>query len=193
MPKPLSARLARALISYNPQTGEMAWKPRPVWMFARTGKRTRQHTANAWNAKHAGSSLTTKNKGGYIKLHIFYRFYGGHRIAWLIHTGKWPDHHIDHINGDPADNRFANLRAVSFSENMRNVKRNTRNTSGHTGVYWLPRSGKWGARINHNKKTISLGSFENKQDAIAARARAERQYGFHPNHGRAESEGERNV
>jgi hypothetical protein len=43
-----------------------------------------------------------------------------HRMAWLLYHGKLPVHGIDHINGDPGDNRLCNLRDVTQSVNMLN-------------------------------------------------------------------------
>jgi hypothetical protein len=53
-----------------------------------------------------------------IRLHGKVRL--GPRLAWLLHFGRWPSEFIDHINGDRADNRIANLRDVPHAANMRN-------------------------------------------------------------------------
>ena len=50
------------------------------------------------------------------------------------------------------------------------------NTSGCVGVYWNTQRNKWYAQITVNKKTISLGYFYNKADAIKARKDAEIKY-----------------
>ena len=49
---------------------------------------------------------------------------------------------IDHINGNPADNRLCNLRSVSAAANQQNSSMQSNNTSGSVGVYKL-RSGGW--------------------------------------------------
>ena len=43
-----------------------------------------------------------------------------HRIVWLLNTGEWPKNTIDHINRDPLDNRFENLRDCTQAENNLN-------------------------------------------------------------------------
>lgn len=91
---------------------------------------------------------------------------------------------IDHINGDPKDNRWANLRSVISAENAKNQKRRKDNTSGVCGVYWREDSRKWRAMIGHNGRLIRVGTFERKEDAIAARLAAQQKLDYHPNHGR---------
>ena len=80
---------------------------------------------------------------------------------------------------------FSNLRQVTRVENLRNQKRYSNNTSGAVGVYWHKREKKWEAGIRVKGKYIFLGYFDDKEEAVAAREKAERRYGFHLNHGRA--------
>jgi len=107
-----------------------------------------------------------------------------HRLAWFIFYGKWPEGTIDHINGDPKDNRIENLRDVPHEENMRNCKKRKDNTSGVTGVYYHKLSGKWQARGYLGGKASSLGLFCDKEAAIKARKQWEIENGYHANHGR---------
>lgn len=81
---------------------------------------------------------------------------------------------VDHINGNPSDNRKSNLRVVTQAKNMQNRKTNVNNTSGVTGVSL--KNGHWTARIMANKKEIFLGMFGNKDDAVKARREAEEKY-----------------
>lgn len=111
--------------------------------------------------------------------------YQNHRIAWALHHGCWPDDQIDHINGNPEDNRIANLRAVSNAENQRNARRKCTNTSGVTGVSWHSRDHVWHANIREKGRLLYLGSFDSFDEAVAVRKAAEHEYGYHENHGRA--------
>lgn len=82
---------------------------------------------------------------------------------------------VDHINGNPLDNRRNNLRICTNTENARNAKLSKNNSSGATGVS-LTRSGKYKARITVNRKNITLGLFDTFDDALAARKAAELLY-----------------
>lgn len=81
--------------------------------------------------------------------------------------------YIDHINGDRLDNRRCNLRLCTPSQNAMNRKIPSTNTSGYKGVSLVQYNNKWLAQIVVQGKTIRLGVFENKNDAIEARLKAE--------------------
>lgn len=93
-----------------------------------------------------------------------------HRLAWLLSYGTWPTKSIDHINGDPHDNRLCNLREATHSQNMANSKRSCTNTSGFKGVSCDGRrtKKKWYARIRDNGQHRSLGYFHTPEEAHAA-------------------------
>ena len=42
-----------------------------------------------------------------------------HQVVFTLHYGRMP-RQVDHINGDPTDNHFENLREVTLSDNNRN-------------------------------------------------------------------------
>ena len=91
---------------------------------------------------------------------------------------------VDHIDKDKSNNRKSNLRICTIKENCRNRSKLKSNTSGTTGVTWHKRDKKWQSSIVVNYKTIYLGSFLNKEDAIKARLEAEEKYygEFSPNY-----------
>ena len=91
-------------------------------------------------------------------------------IHQLITNFKYPT--IDHINGNKLDNRKSNLRPATPSQNA--INRHNIPKSGYIGVY--QRNNKWAARICINYKPIYLGSFNNIEDAIIARLKAEKKY-----------------
>lgn len=68
-----------------------------------------------------------------------------------------PEACIDHISGNGLDNRRANLRAASYSENSRNTGRPKNNSSGFKGVSWDAGRKQFRAQIVVNRKRIHLG------------------------------------
>lgn len=83
------------------------------------------------------------------------------------------DIHVDHINGNGLDNRRANLRLCSASQNRINSGLDRNNTSGIKGVYLHKETGKFCAVIGFNGKHKYLGLFPTKEQAAHARAMAE--------------------
>lgn len=73
---------------------------------------------------------------------------------------------IDHANGDKLDNRRFNLRVCSHSENLKNQKTRTDNTSGFKGVSRHRK--KWMAYIELDYKRTYLGHFTTKEEAALA-------------------------
>ena len=92
------------------------------------------------------------------------------QLHWLI-VGK----HYDHIDRNLLNNRRYNLRKATFQENSRNQSKSTQNTSGVVGVRWYERRNKRRSYIRVDKQ-ITLGYFNNKDDAIKARLEAEKKY-----------------
>ncbi len=83
---------------------------------------------------------------------------------------------VDHINGDTLDNRLENLRYATASENSRNQKISSRNTSGYKGVTWIKKMNKWKSSISVNLKRINIGYFDNKHLAAVAYNKASIKY-----------------
>lgn len=178
-PQELTIEVVRELLRYDPKTGKLFWKRRSRRWFKSEG------IWKSWNKKYAGKeALTAQNNYGYLHGNIFKRDMLSHRIIWLLCTGEWPTGQVDHINGDRADNRIENLRDVTGLENRKNQKLRSDNPSGFIGVFQHKETKRWGARIGRDGKTLHLGYFSDKEDAIAARAAAEQILGFHENHGR---------
>lgn len=81
---------------------------------------------------------------------------------------------VDHINRNPFDNRKCNLRFVTHQENIVNKSLQKNNTSNFSGVNYRKDINKWRAYITvNNRKQLTLGCFENKEDAVRKRLQAE--------------------
>jgi hypothetical protein len=120
----------------------------------------------------------TNPNSDYPKVRINGIRYKCHRLAFLYMEGYFPENDVDHIDRNPFNNAWNNLREVSKTCNMRNCKLCKINTSGISGVNWNKHNKKWVSRITVNKKRVYLGIFDNKLDAAKARWEAEVKYGW---------------
>jgi hypothetical protein len=91
-----------------------------------------------------------------------------HRILLNAERGQV----IDHINGNPLDNRRENLRVCTTKQNVRNRKKSEsgreKTSSIYKGVSLRKADLKWCAFIHENRKSIYLGAFSSEQEAAAA-------------------------
>lgn len=83
---------------------------------------------------------------------------------------------VDHINGNPLDNRKSNLRLCTRAQNCQNQRIGKSNSSGYKGVSWETWSQKWHASITANGKQRSLGRFSSKEAAAKAYNKATLKY-----------------
>jgi HNH endonuclease/AP2 domain len=156
MSRRVTAERLRELLAYAPETGRFYWRTRRG--SAAAGREAGQVTAH-----------------GYRTIGVDGTSYYAHRLAWLYIHGEHPRGIIDHANGNPTDDRIANLRHCSRTENARNARR--RKTTRFKGVYRLRgRIPKWYAQICVNGKGIRLGTFDTAEQAAAAYDAAARRY-----------------
>lgn len=171
------------LLAYDAKTGRLTWLERTPELFT-DGKRTASAKCAAWNSVWAGKeAFTHANHNGYRVGSVGRVTYMAHRIIWMMIYGREP-RQIDHIDGDPRNNRVDNLRDVESYENQRNQGLATINSSGEIGVCWCPSLNRWKAQIANRDGTIHLGIYEKFNEAVIARRAAERALGYHENHGR---------
>jgi len=148
--------LLNRCLSYDPETGRLTWKERPG----------RKGTINP------GDEAGTPIAGGHRQIRILGRLYKAHRIIWLMMTGEEPVGVVDHINGDPQDNRWENLRLASIAENSRNSRHRTNSASPLKGASFNNRDKRWVAQITVNRKYHHLGMFDTAEEAHEAYKRA---------------------
>ncbi len=159
---------------------KLRWGPEPppvegcVWVGLTKGQWTLLDEADteldeaAWHSTKglAGhyACRTVPGSGGYEKLHRVIAQRMGLTIDGL---------EVDHINGDPLDNRRANLRVATTAENQRNASVRSDNSSGTKGVGWYKPKQMWQAYIQIGGKLRHLGFFSVLEEAISARKTAE--------------------
>lgn len=159
----LTSERLRELFEYSPDTG--------IFTFRVSRGRRR-----------AGSVAGNLQKDGYMAIGVDSRHYLSHRLAWLYVNGSWPVDRIDHADGDRSNNRIANLRDVSHSENLRNQGFRADNTSGFKGVSFHKATHRWKAQIHIGGKSCHIGLYDTQEDAHAAYARTAADLGYSSRH-----------
>jgi len=127
------------------------------------------------NAK-AGEVLGKSKPQGRSRVCIDGKFYLLHRLAFLYMTGAMPEDEVDHINRDPSDNRWENLRPATRAENCHNIGVPSHNTSGLKGASFDKARNLWQAGIKVNGRRIALGRYETAEEAHAAYVKAAEKY-----------------
>ena len=153
---------AREVFHYDENTGALTWAMRPAFRC------------------HIGDIAGGIDNKGYCSVKIDGKSYKHHRLIWFLTIGAWPSGEIDHINGIPTDNRWANLREATHAQNMQNQRRAMKkNSSGFLGVSRRKdRKDSWRAQIEVNGKNKSLGCFRTPELAHIAYVEAKRK--LHP-------------
>ena len=157
----------KELLKYDPDTGIFTWNVSRSQM--------KRGDVAGTKRKNDGKTYTIISLNG--------SKYRAHRLAFLYMTGKFPKLLCDHINGDGTDNRWVNLREVDHVNNNRNMRLRVDNTSGVTGVYWNKKDKRWQVSIKVGSKRGYIGQYKTLEEARTARLSAEREHGFHENHG----------
>lgn len=178
--KTLNQDLLNELLRYDKFTGELVWKYRSKNHF----KNNSIPHKNMWNTKYADKeAFTSINKLGYKEGSLLNRHLLAHRVIWCIVYGDWPEN-IDHIDGNPSNNRINNLRSVPKKINSRNQKLRVNNVSGVNGVSWSKTNKKWMVQISTDLGRKTLGFFDCLKEAALCREHYNANNGYHYNHGK---------
>lgn len=104
-------------------------------------------------------------KIGYAVTYIKEKMYYIHRLILNAKSNE----QVDHINGNPLDNRKCNLRLSNQNQNMHNMsKRKKKTSSKYKGVTWHKALKKWMAQIGYNSKHYYIGIYKNEKEAAIA-------------------------
>jgi hypothetical protein len=149
----------KSQLNYNCDTGVFTWL-----------KTSNSHALKGSIAGHVRSD-------GRIKINVNSKTYYAHRLAWFYIYGDFPKKHIDHINGNPSDNRICNLRQATDAQNNQNKTKplSTNKTSKYLGVSFEKKAGKYVAQICKNRKSYRLGYFDNQDEAYETYLKAKRE------------------
>ena len=146
---PTQAEL-RKQFDYDYETGRLVRIYHPV-------KNQRWRVGQVAGSRHG--------EGGY-QVNVNGTQYLNCRLVWMWVHGEDPGElEVDHKDEDRSNDRIDNLRLATRGQNQQNISTTARNTSGHKGVSWYKRLGKW--RVDVCGKTI--GYFSDIEEAIKVR------------------------
>jgi len=155
-------RYCKDRLSYCPRTGVLKWV----------------------DGRLAGCRAGSCDCNGRRKIKILGKTYKEHRIIFLMMTGRFPIGQIDHVDHDPSNNEWCNIRECSERENrMNSPKRKGKKTSIYTGVSKHSRDGNYRVRISRPDGGVYTKYFKKEEDAAIHASEKYLEFGYHPNHG----------
>lgn len=129
-------------LDYNPETGVF-----------------RRKLSTAQRVKVGDIAGSISSTTGYLRIMINGKRYLAHRLAWLYVFGSLPDCDVDHVDGCKTNNRIANLRLATRSQNIANAGHRKNNRLGLKGVH-RTRTGNYAAQIRVDGKKMHLGRYD---------------------------------
>ena len=137
----------KSVLSYNQKTGVLRW------------------TDPSGYKVQPGSVAGYALKRGNIIVMIDGRNYQAHRLAWAMHYGTEPPGTLDHIDGNPSNNRIDNLREATPSQNGGTSRKSRR---GLKGAYPMSNHWRWTTKIRAHGVSRYIGSFDTEVEAHEA-------------------------
>lgn len=166
--KPLpSQEFLRECLSYDPETGIVRWRARPVHHFKN------EVIARRFNSRCAGRVAGSTAKGSaYLRVNMERRLWRIHRLIWRLVTGEDVPY-VDHKDTNPLNNRWNNLRSATFAQNTQN-RSATKNRATPKGIRL--HFGNWQVRVGANGRQHHIGTFATIDEARAAYKEAAKRF-----------------
>lgn len=143
-------------LRYDHDTGLLWWKQKGLG-------RSINRPAGTKSYQHRDGSPRA------ITITLEYENYSAHRLIWRMVTGDDPaELSVDHINRNPFDNRWSNLRLADHS--LQNRNKRAHGVSAYKGVCYCKAAKKWQAVAYVEGKAVFLGRFEKEEEAGKAAA-----------------------
>ena len=140
----------RELIAYDPISGVFTRATKTKGRYGEVGRR-----------------CGTIDRYGYLLICIDGQRISAGRVAWVLSHGRWPQWHIDHIDGDKLNNVISNLRDVPNEVNAQNKRKATsRSALGCLGVSKVRQ--KYVAVLSYQGKRYRFGRFDSVEEASKA-------------------------
>lgn len=117
-----------------------------------------------------GAAAGRRDKDGYVILGLKNIEVSAHQCAWMLMTGRWPEHEIDHENTKRDDNRWSNLRKADRSQNCMHQTGWVNKKSGLPRCVFSSKRGNYRVICREYGKATTVGSsFSTVEQAVAAR------------------------
>lgn len=156
--------------TYDEASGHLVWNRVPVEDFKT--RRAAGRFAGMFAGKVAGwEEWKSDGRKSAIRVSLKGKQYLAHRIIWEMKCGLVPPGMVvDHVDGNPFNNKWSNFRLATYSQNAMNARRHKKNKTGHKGV--SVSNGRFIAYITKNYQNMRLGTYRTIEEAIAARKSA---------------------
>jgi hypothetical protein len=144
------ASVVKDLLDYDGETGAFTWR--------------QTFSSHAIKGRAAGCF----RKDGYLMIRVGKKLMYAHRLAILLHTGVEPAGIVDHIDGNPSNNRVSNLRVITQAGNTQNRRRANKNSRTRVRGVSVNRYGKYCAQVMVNRVHVYREVFDDISEASKA-------------------------
>lgn len=161
----LTQAILHEYLAYDINTGFL------TWIKKLSNKVNVNARAGSYNPTH-----------GYRVLQLFGRSYPEHHVIWCWVNGQWPEHQIDHIDHNRANNAIANLQELSVGQHtLANSARKNAKGDKH-GIWYCSKRDRYISEITYQRKKVFQRTYPINHLSIAIKERNQKliELGFHP-------------